>query len=181
MHILSLIHISSLPEFANSTDYARMKNIYMGNTIYTDEEIRKFADGSDPERYPNTDWYKEMLSKNAVQHQHNITVDGGRDNIKFFTSFGYVHQDGLWDNLNYERYSLRSNIDVKITSTTQLSVDASGRVEYRHGSPQSSTNVVSYTHLLPWCPPLPQRSRRDGTRDFHAPGNLERESTHYSS
>ena len=67
----------------------------MGNTIYTDEEIRKFADGSDPERYPNTDWYKEMLSKNAVQHQHNITVDGGRDNIKFFTSFGYVHQDGL--------------------------------------------------------------------------------------
>jgi TonB-linked SusC/RagA family outer membrane protein len=132
---------TSLPEFANSTDYARMKNIYMGNTIYTDEEIRKFADGSDPERYPNTDWYKEMLSKNAVQHQHNITVDGGRDNIKFFTSFGYVHQDGLWDNLNYERYSLRSNIDVKITSTTQLSVDASGRVEYRHGSPQSSTNV----------------------------------------
>ena len=76
-----------------------------------------------------------------MQHQHNITVDGGRDNIKFFTSFGYVHQDGLWDNLNYERYSLRSNIDVKITSTTQLSVDASGRVEYRHGSPQSSTNV----------------------------------------
>ena len=67
---------TSLPEFANSTDYARMKNIYMGNTIYTDEEIRKFADGSDPERYPNTDWYKEMLSKNAVQHQHNITVDG---------------------------------------------------------------------------------------------------------
>lgn len=54
---------TSLPEFANSTDYARMKNIYMGNTIYTDEEIRKFADGSDPERYPNTDWYKKCCQR----------------------------------------------------------------------------------------------------------------------
>lgn len=40
-----------------------MKNIYMGNTIYTDEEIRKFADGSDRERYPNTDW----IQRNAVK------------------------------------------------------------------------------------------------------------------
>lgn len=130
-----------LPEFANSYDYARMKNIYMGSEIYTADELQKFADGSDPERYPNTDWYGEMLSKNAVQHQHNITVSGGRDNIKFFTSLGYVNQGGLWDNLDYERYSLRSNIDAMVTPTTKLSVDISGRVEYRHGSPQSSGAV----------------------------------------
>lgn len=138
---LSIQKPTSLPEFANSADYARMKNIYMGTEIYRDEEIRKFADGSDREHYPNTDWYKEMLSKNSVQHQHNITVDGGKENVKFFTSFGYVHQDGLWDNLNYERYSLRSNIDIKISPTTQLSVDASGRVEYRHGGAMNSTSV----------------------------------------
>lgn len=132
---------TSLPEFANSADYARMKNVYMGSDIYKPDEIKKFADGSDPERYPNTDWYGEMLSKNAVQHQHSVTVDGGRDNIKFFTNFGYVNQGGLWDNLDYERYSLRSNIDADITKTTHVSVDISGRVEYRHGGAMNSTTV----------------------------------------
>ena len=72
-----------------------------------------------------------MLSKNAVQHEHKITVDGGRDNIKFFTSFGYVHQDGLWDNLNYERYSLRSNIDVDIISALGSCIRS---CKYRHGT-----------------------------------------------
>lgn len=132
---------TSLPDFANSTDYARMKNVYMGSEIYTPDAIKKFADGSDSEHYPNTDWYSEMLSKNAVQHQHNVTVDGGRDNIKFFTNFGYVNQGGLWDNLDYERYSLRSNIDADITKTTHISLDISGRVEYRHGGAMNSTTV----------------------------------------
>lgn len=130
-----------LPQFANSYDFARYKNDYMGSTIYTNEEIQKFADGSDPEKYPNTDWYSKMLTKNAIQHQHSITVSGGKQNIKFFTSFGFVDQGGLWDNLSYKRYSMRSNIDVDLTKTTKLSVDLSGRVEYRNGSIQSSTDI----------------------------------------
>ncbi|MCD8164960.1 MAG: TonB-dependent receptor [Bacteroides sp.] len=132
---------ASLPKFANSADYARNLNKYIGSEIYTQEEITKFANGSDPEKYPNTNWYDEMLSQNAIQHQHNLTVSGGGDKVKYFTSFGYVNQGGLWNNLNYEQYSLRANIDATITKTTKLAVDISGRVEYRDGSPQSSTSV----------------------------------------
>lgn len=132
---------TKLPEFAGAYDYARLLNEYMGSEVYTWEELEKFRTGSDPERYPDTDWYDLMLKKNAIQHNHNLSVSGGRDEIKYFASFGYVDQGGLWDNLDYERYSFRANIDAKITKTTRLSVDISGRIENRNASPQSSTDV----------------------------------------
>ena len=118
-----------LPEFANSYDYARLYNQFMGQEIYSAEALQKFKDGSDPINYPNTNWYDEMLSKNAIQHQHNVSVSGGTDKIRYYVSLGYLRQGGLWEDLDYKRYNLRSNIDVDITKTTRLGVDVSGRME----------------------------------------------------
>ena len=118
-----------LPEFANSYDYARLYNQFMGQEIYSAEALQKFKNGSDPINYPNTDWYDEMLSKNAIQHQHNVSVSGGTDKIRYYVSLGYLRQGGLWEDLDYKRYNLRSNIDVDITKTTRLGVDVSGRME----------------------------------------------------
>lgn len=51
----------------------------MRQEIYKEDELIKFRDGTDPDNYPNTDWYKEMLSRNAIQHQHNLSVSGGTE------------------------------------------------------------------------------------------------------
>lgn len=75
---------TKLPEFANSYDYARLANQYFGSEIYSAEAIQKYKDGSDPELYPNTNWYDEMLTKNAIQNQHNISISGG--NEKYVTT-----------------------------------------------------------------------------------------------
>lgn len=120
---------TKLPEFANSYDYARLYNQYMGKEIYSAEEVAKFKDGTDPENYPNTDWYKEMLSQRAIQHQHNLSVSGGTEKIRYYVSAGFLSQGGLWDDIDYKRYNLRSNIDADITNTTRIGVDISGRVE----------------------------------------------------
>lgn len=120
---------TKLPKFANSYDYARLYNQYMGKEIYKQDELTKFRDGTDPENYPNTDWYGEMLSQNAIQNQHNISVSGGNEKMQYYVSLGYLNQGGLWEDLNYKRYNLRSNIDASITKTTRLGVDVSGRVE----------------------------------------------------
>ncbi|MDE5639770.1 MAG: TonB-dependent receptor plug domain-containing protein, partial [Odoribacter sp.] len=51
---------TDLPEYANSAEYARLTNqarINNGYTpTYTEEDIRKFEDGSDPDHYANTNW-----------------------------------------------------------------------------------------------------------------------------
>lgn len=120
---------TKLPEFANSYDYARLYNDFIGKEVYSSEAIAKFKDGSDREKYPNTNWYDEMLSQNAVQHQHSLSVSGGTDKVHYYISAGFLDQNGLWKDLDYKRYNLRSNIDANITKTTRLGVDISGRVE----------------------------------------------------
>lgn len=130
---------TKLPEFANSYDYARLANQYFGSEIYSAEAIQKYKDGSDPELYPNTNWYDEMLTKNAIQNQHNISISGGNEKIRYYVSGGFLNQGGLWEDLNYKRYNLRSNIDAQITKTTRLGVDVSGRLEKSLNSGSSHT------------------------------------------
>lgn len=130
---------TKLPEFANSYDYARLANQYFGSEIYSAEAIQKYKDGSDPELYPNTNWYDEMLTKNAIQNQHNISISGGNEKIRYYVSGGFLNQGGLWEDLNYKRYNLRSNIDAQITKTTRLGVDVSGRLEKSLNSGSSYT------------------------------------------
>lgn len=130
---------TKLPEFANSYDYARLANQYFGSEIYSAEAIQKYKDGSDPELYPNTNWYDEMLTKNAIQNQHNISISGGNEKIRYYVSGGFLNQGGLCEDLNYKRYNLRSNIDAQITKTTRLGVDVSGRLEKSLNSGSSYT------------------------------------------
>ena len=91
---------TKLPDFANSYDYARLYNDFMGKEIYSAEAIQKFKDGSDREKYPNTNWYDEMLSQNAIQHQHSLSVSGGTDRIRYYISAGFLDQGGLWDDID---------------------------------------------------------------------------------
>lgn len=130
---------TKLPEFANSYDYARLADQYFGSEIYSAEAIQKYKDGSDPELYPNTNWYDEMLTKNAIQNQHNISISGGNEKIRYYVSGGFLNQGGLWEDLNYKRYNLRSNIDAQITKATRLGVDVSGRLEKSLNSGSSYT------------------------------------------
>lgn len=143
---------TKLPKFANSYDYARLFNDFMGTEQYSAADIQKYKDGSDRERYPDTDWYDLMLSQDAVQTQHNLSVNGGSNELSYFVNLGYLDQGGLWENLNYNRYNLRSNIDGQITKTTRLAVDISGRLEKTNESNQTSSaifqNLIRNTPVL---------------------------------
>lgn len=131
-----------IPEMANAPEYATMLNeinYYRGRApLYTEEEIQKFGDGSDPWRYPNTDWFDETLRNYTPQNYGNLSVSGGTENMKYFVSLGAKYQDGIYKKsaTKYSQYNFRSNLDGKITDNINFSIDISGRQEDR----QTSTN-----------------------------------------
>ncbi len=130
-----------LPKMADAATYATIANeiAYYNskaggmNQQYSAEEISKFANGSDPLNYPNTDWAATSLQKTALQNQANISVSGGSQNIRYYFSLGSLFQDGLYKNgaTNYKQYSFRSNIDANITKDFKVSLYLSGREENR--------------------------------------------------
>lgn len=82
---------------------------------FTDEEIQKFKDGSDPYNYPNIDWY-DLAFKTGIEHRHNVNVTGGTDRTHYMASFGYLHQTGILPHARREQFNGRTNLDMAISN-----------------------------------------------------------------
>lgn len=126
-----------IPEMTNSVEYAKLANEvnYYDNRppMYDSAAIAAYGSGSDPWKYPNTDWFKEVLKPWSLQYNGNITMSGGTDKLRSFISVSARNQDGFFVNSasKYQQYDLRANIDNKINEYIDLSVDASMRIEQR--------------------------------------------------
>jgi TonB-linked SusC/RagA family outer membrane protein len=140
-----------LPGLADAPTYATILNeidYYNNpaggmNQFYTADEIEKFRNGSDPLKYPNTNWQKETLKSFALQNQHNLGINGGTDNVKYYVSLGTIYQDGLYKNgaTKYKQYNFRSNVDANITKDFKVSLSLSGRQENRQFPISSAGNT----------------------------------------
>lgn len=128
----SLQFFANVPEFVDAAQYAAMKNVGLVYTegkdpIWTDEEIQKFRDGSDLENYPNTNWWNETFRDFAPQQQHSVSVSGGTETVKYFTSVNYFNQKDMHvsDDTDYNRLSMRSNLDIKMSEKFNIGFDFS--------------------------------------------------------
>jgi TonB-linked SusC/RagA family outer membrane protein len=139
-----LSQVTRLPKNLGSYEYAVLFNEAKLNDNpnatpeFSLERLDGFRTGADPELYPNTDWMDLVLGGSAPRMQHNISLSGGSEKTKFFTSLGYLSEDGLYESLNYKRYNVRTNLDVQVTNTTRFSVDLSGRLENKLAPPSGS-------------------------------------------
>lgn len=91
-----------LPEFLKGYEFARLYNEAAANDnpdaepAFSDEELQKFKDGSDPLFYPSTDWLDLAMKKHAFQTRHTVNISGGTQRVNYFVSLGYLWQDGLF-------------------------------------------------------------------------------------
>lgn len=104
------------------------------NANYSPDAVKKYGDGSDPWGYPNTDWFGDAFRTWAPQSRHNLQISGGNDNIRYFTSLGYVYQDAIYKNsaTNYHQYNFRSNVTAKINNYITTNLGIMVRRENRH-------------------------------------------------
>ncbi len=136
-----------IPELTNAVEYANLVNEVNSYDnrppLYDSAELAAFASGSDPWKYPNTNWFHEVLKPWSLQYNGNITMSGGTEKIRSFLSLSARNQDGFFRNSasRYEQYDLRINIDNSINKYIDLSVDASMRVELRNFPTASSPTI----------------------------------------
>ena len=105
-----------LPNFVDGYNWALMKNEVNPNT-YDEEALLKLKNGTDPDRYANTDWLDAVM-RNAGMHQHHLSVSGGNQNTHFMTSVSFSDQDGIMEETGVKRISFRSNVDSKYNRFT---------------------------------------------------------------
>ena len=109
---------------------------------FTEEEVQLFKDGTDPD-YPNEDWYAATLKKSSIMQQHTLSVSGGNEKAKYFLSAGFLSQEGLFrsGDLKFERYNVRSNVDVQVSKNLKASFDLGFRNELSESPSNNLTNI----------------------------------------
>lgn len=146
-----------LPEFVDSWDYLELANEARSNDGLTPSfsaaQIQLYRDRADNDLYPNTQWIDELVRKAVHSQRYTLNFRGGAENAKYFVSMAYYQSDGVFkenpngkydSNFGFERYNLRSNIDLKVSKTTRLSVDLSGQYVHRRTANRSADDIFSF-------------------------------------
>ncbi len=106
---------TDMPEMSSRSQWAELRNeadINAGSEPYfTKEQLAAEKEGV------STDWCDEILKKFSTQQQHSLSVSGGNEKVNYYTSFGYVGDNGLLrtGDMDYDKFSFRSNINAELT------------------------------------------------------------------
>ena len=110
---------------------------------YSPEAVKKYADGSDPWGFPNTDWFGDAFKTWSPQSRQNLQISGGSENIKYMSSLGYVNQDAYYKNsaTRYQQYSFRTNVDAKVNKYINANLGIMVRREQRRFPTESAGSI----------------------------------------
>ena len=157
----SIVTPTRLPELMDAYNYLNMYTEAEWNEAgnpgnfldfegsYDRETLELYRTGADLDLYPNANWM-ELLAPHTTNQRYTINFRGGSDRFRFFASGAYYKEDGIFDsnssdkynaNTGLQRFNLRSNVDMDITSTTQLSIDLAGQYKTLQHAAQSSSSI----------------------------------------
>lgn len=144
--------VTNTPQVGNAYEYAVLTTenqinggTVPGGTTYSKEDIQKFKDGT----YPSTDWMKVVARNYTPLKHHNLSVTGGSEKIRYYTSLGGLDEMGLWKsgNLNYQKYNFRSSVTGKITENLEAQININGMLENKNEPGDAAWNVFKFTWM----------------------------------
>lgn len=109
----SRIDMMNLREFAEYyNDMAAIGEV-QANAYYADPSILG----------KGTNWQDEVF-RTALQHQHQISAQGGTEKVQYYVSGSYMNQEGTIIGSNFDRISFRSNLDAQLKDWFKLGLNA---------------------------------------------------------
>ena len=92
------------PSLATDAAFQQKKAFYINNGI-------------------STDWSDVFFGGSAPMQQYDVSVKGGTEDINYYLSFGHYDADGIMDDSNLRRETLRSNIEANVTKWLKAGVN----------------------------------------------------------
>ncbi len=139
-----------LPKMADAPTYAQLiretqiyRDVSEENMTYSLEDVEKYKSGQYPWTHPNSDYFDETLKNYSVSSNYNLSVRGGANKVNYYISLGVTSDNGLYkaNSSEYDRYNLRSNIDIRLNEYFNIGLQLSGSKEDRM-NPAVPTNTI---------------------------------------
>lgn len=120
---------------------------------YSSSKIRETELGTNPLLYPSVNWYDYLIDNHATNRRMNMNITGGGQSVQYYLSANYQGDKGILkeskenlfnNNINVNRFQIRSNVTIKFAPTTTGVVRAYGSFDDMTGPPASGAGVFQW-------------------------------------
>ncbi|QZT37805.1 TonB-dependent receptor [Halosquirtibacter xylanolyticus] len=153
-------------ELLDAADYATLLNVRQNalgeKLLFTDDQIKNYRTNG------GTDWQDQIYRDNALLFNNQLSISGGTEKVNYFLSVNHLSQDGIVKNNDYNRISIRSNIDIKLKKWLTIGANISGIKSKKHGMNFNGyyNNPISMSLRFPGTAPV---YNEDGDYTIHTP------------
>ncbi|GGG81223.1 SusC/RagA family TonB-linked outer membrane protein [Parapedobacter pyrenivorans] len=149
----------------NDAQYARNP---FDEPLYPTEKIDMTAEGVSPVIFPAVDWRSALFKNNTLNHRYNLNVSGGGKVARYYVAGSLAQDNGVLrvdpvsnfnNNIDLKSYTLRANVNVNLTKSTELIVRLSGNFDDYTGPIQGGSdiyNTVIRTNPVDFLPFYPK-------------------------
>jgi TonB-linked SusC/RagA family outer membrane protein len=106
--------------------------------LYSQEKIENTIAGTNPYYYPAVDWYHELFNDYATSQRVNMNLSGGGTTVRYYVAASYTKDGGVIKNeklnnyntnIDWQRYSVRSNINMDLSKSTEFIIRVNGNFD----------------------------------------------------
>lgn len=141
-------------EMMNASEFMDYKNLANTNAglspYFSDQDkkdVLKFLK-SNTGSEEGTNWWKQINNKDAVIQNYDFAISGGMKDLAYRTSVSYLDQDGIIKGSDYDRLSIRGNVDHTVRDwlkfSGNLGVITEGRGNVLENSPGFNTAFIAF-------------------------------------
>lgn len=142
---------TKIPEYVGSVKHLEILNEAYTDMYpsmpprYSDAMIENYRNNTDPELYPDINWWDVITNDYAESITASVDVSGGSDILRYAVTLGLYNENGIidrdksqaWDSsLKVRRYNVRSNVDINLTKSTLLRFNLGGNLLTRNSPPE---------------------------------------------
>ena len=137
-------------DMLNLREFAEFYNDMVAQGSATEDESL-----SDPSLLGKGTNWQDAIFRTALQHQHQVSAQGGTDAVKYYVSVNYMNQDGTIIGSNFMRNGARVNLDAQLKPWLKLGLNAT----YSHTSEKllkadQDEGVITYALTTPPYQPI---------------------------
>lgn len=145
-----IMHAADFARIVNERGKALSADPSAYKPVFSDSQIKDF------EANGGTDWQDEIF-RTAFGQEYQLGLSGGSETTTFLVSANYLDQDGVIDNSDYKRYSVRTNLSSRFNDKFSFRMHfAANRNEY-HNTSGTAGRGGSLGQALAWAPTTPVR------------------------
>lgn len=136
-----------LPQMTSAYDYALLRNQVEAQNgrppIYDETALEHYKSGENSPLYASRDFVHEFVKNFSPMQRVNVNFSGGTEKMRYFTTVGYLHQNGIFRTEKFNEYdydpsskanrvNFRSNFDIDITDNLKMFLNVSGFMQKKN-------------------------------------------------